>query len=1182
MGRIFEKIVKHKIAVLAAAAVIAAVCAVLMTRVEVNTDMTKYLPDDSNMKQGVSLMAEEFPDMENQNTIRVMFTGIDEKQADDVYSQLEDIKYVSDVKYDEESSDYVKDDKRLFVIVTPYDYESEEEEYIKAEVSSMFKDYDVAVKDDNANSSYIPVTALVIAIGFLVIIMLLMCASWLEPLLFLLTIGIAIVLNMGTNIFLDNVANITYAVAAILQLVLSMDYSIILSNRYRQEKPTSSGNVDAMTKALKKAFSSICSSSLTTFVGLLCLVFMSFKIGFNLGIVLAKGVICSLLCVVTVLPGLLLIFDGAVAKTAKKAADVPTDRIAGFEYRHRKAIAAFLVVVFAGAAVLQNFTATTFTLDYEDPIADVFQKTDQLAILYSNDDENKIPEITDSLSENENIKNVQCYYTELGREYTASKMAEKINEMSADAQLDEDTLKLMYYMYYDGSVSPMTLSEFADFLDDNISEDGMFSEYIDDDMKSSVDELKKFSDSDTLQSDMTIQQLADFFGMSESDVKDLFVLYMMENGGSSDVKMTLNQFADFVVNDVASDKRYGNMISQSQTAQLRSLQTLSDGSSMKKKRTAASCASVLGISRSQAELMMVYMYANDKSYAPPAVDIGTFVSFMNKDVMNNPALSSQVSEEQKQQLNMLAVYTDKDTVTRQLDAASLAGLSGMDETLVSQIMMMNGKSSMSLQELMSAVSTMQPENQEAASLNMIISAAVSGAEMKPEQMTQITGMDASDMRILYTYYDYLYGKTKFRCSVYEMVSYIDASGMDTTGQISSAKKIIYAGVSGKKFSAAEIAAFTGMKKSEASSLYTLYEASAGDVSGWKMSPAKFIDFAYETASGSYAGMIDSSQADQLKAAKTLIDTAVSGKEFMPADIAELFGDYSGMADENSIELLYLYKGAVNDSKSWWKMSIDQLFGFLSDDLVNDKRFTSYITDDFRQQIEDYKDQIADGRSQLIGDDYSIMLIETTYPVEGDETFGFISWLDGCFDGDHYLMGNSEMNYEMNEGFRHEMLMITLITALAIFLVVALTFRSALIPLILVLLVQCGVWLTVSYIGVSGNSIYYLAMLIVQCILMGATIDYAILYTSYYIENRKHLDIQESMKKAYRGSIHTILTSGLIICIVTLILSYTYGDPSVEQICRTISTGAMFAILLILFVLPAVLACLDKAVMRKRT
>ena len=130
MAGIFEKIVKHRFIVLAAAAVLTAVCAVLMTRVEVNTDMTRYLPDDSNMKQGVDILAEEFPDMENRNTIRVMFTGVDDSQADDIYRELESIRYVSEVMYDAGSEDYVKGDKRLFVLVTPYDYESPEEKYI--------------------------------------------------------------------------------------------------------------------------------------------------------------------------------------------------------------------------------------------------------------------------------------------------------------------------------------------------------------------------------------------------------------------------------------------------------------------------------------------------------------------------------------------------------------------------------------------------------------------------------------------------------------------------------------------------------------------------------------------------------------------------------------------------------------------------------------------------------------------------------------------------------------------------------------------------------------------------------------------------------------------------------------------------------------------------------------------
>ena len=155
--------------------------------------------------------------------------------------------------------------------------------------------------------------------------------------------------------------------------------------------------------------------------------------------------------------------------------------------------------------------------------------------------------------------------------------------------------------------------------------------------------------------------------------------------------------------------------------------------------------------------------------------------------------------------------------------------------------------------------------------------------------------------------------------------------------------------------------------------------------------------------------------------------------------------------------------------------------------------------------------------------------------------------------------------------------ITLISALAIFIVVALTFRSLIIPLVLVLTVQCGIYLTMAFIGLSGGAMYYLAILMVQCILMGATIDYAILYTSYYREQRPGSDGPDAIRNAYDGSLHTILTSALIMIGAAGILGYVFANPAIGEICLTISRGAISATLIIVFVLPGVLAALDRFV-----
>lgn len=232
---------------------------------------------------------------------------------------------------------------------------------------------------------------------------------------------------------------------------------------------------------------------------------------------------------------------------------------------------------------------------------------------------------------------------------------------------------------------------------------------------------------------------------------------------------------------------------------------------------------------------------------------------------------------------------------------------------------------------------------------------------------------------------------------------------------------------------------------------------------------------------------------------------------------------------------------------------------------------------FREEIDSMETELDESAAQLRGERYSLLMLNTTLPEESQEATAFfgdlIAQCSGRLQGDYYLIGNSAMSYEMEQSFAGEMLLITLLTAAAIFLVVAVTFRSLLIPAILVLLVQCGVYLTVTLIGLQGYSIYYLALLIVQCILMGATIDYSILFTNYYLESRRAMGAKEALAAAYNGSIHTILTSGLIMVLVTGAVGYLFSDPTIEQICQTISIGALCATLLILFVLPGLLAAL---------
>lgn len=232
----------------------------------------------------------------------------------------------------------------------------------------------------------------------------------------------------------------------------------------------------------------------------------------------------------------------------------------------------------------------------------------------------------------------------------------------------------------------------------------------------------------------------------------------------------------------------------------------------------------------------------------------------------------------------------------------------------------------------------------------------------------------------------------------------------------------------------------------------------------------------------------------------------------------------------------------------------------------------------KENIISSKTTVNDARKLLIGDKYSRIVINTKLDFESEETFKFVQDLKDMFGKDVYVIGNSPMAYEMSKSFNSELDFITLLTIIAIFIVVAFTFKSLIIPIILVLIIQCAVFMTMGILSLAGDSVYFIAILIVQSILMGATIDYAILYTSYYIEHRKTMDVKDSIINSYNNSINTIITSASILIIVTLIVGH-FASAIAAKICNTISQGTMCALALVLLLLPPILAACDRFIIK---
>ena len=753
-------IVKRRKAVLIFMVVITTVVSLLMLGVHVNTDMTKYLPDGSSMKAGVELMEAEVPDAVSTHTLRVMVSGLDDEERASLTDKLGELEGVAAVTHAAGDAAYNQDDKALYVVAMDYDYRSVEQHSLESAiadlVASTYPQATTLIADDDANSSDIPLQTLVLALSLLFLILLAMCPSVLESLLFLVTIGCAVGINLGSNIVMGEVSSVTMCIAALLQLVLSMDYSIILMNRYRQElalenapegadRPSADQRDSAMRRAVTGAFSAITSSSLTTFVGLLALVFMSFKIGADLGIVLAKGVICSLVCVFTILPALILGCDRAIRATAKPTLH-PERAMAGlarFSMRARYVTCVAFALLFAVAYIAQANTGVSYTLAKEDPIAQIFPRTSTVVLVYSNDDEDAVAAHIDEIEGAQGVEAVNAWGNTLGRAYSASEL----------------------------------------------------------------------------------QQVMKEYGDQASDL----------------------------------------------------------------------------------------------------------------------------------------------------------------------------------------------------------------------------GMDSSTINIVYSLY---------------------ASGED----IDSMSKL---------------------------ALLKLYKADA------------------------------------------------------PEDVC---------------------------------LTIPEFLGFVQEKLLPSKAFSTMADEKQKTAVDEMAAQIEDGEAKLRGEHTSIMAVTFAGEAGSQEMFSFLdeldAWCVGNLKGEYHLVGDGPMAWEMSRGFHDELALITLLTAGAIYLVVALTFRNLLIPALLVLIVQCGVYLTVLATGLQGYSIYYLALLIVQCILMGATVDYGILFTSNYRHARARMGVAPALESAYVRSIHTVMTSGLIIVLVCGAIAMFGSDPTIGQICQTLSLGAACTIALILVFLPGILATLDRWVAGK--
>ncbi|MEQ2442265.1 MMPL family transporter [Pseudoflavonifractor sp. CLA-AP-H29] len=294
-------------------------CGASINKVVINNDITSYLPADTETRRGLTLMDEEFTTLASAN---VMVSNITYDHACQLSDQLSRIEGVDSVTFDD-SEDHYRDASALFNV--SFDGEDGAPAVTQATqaVQDALAGYDSYITTsagqyDSATlmkeMSYI----LLIAAVVIVAVLLFTSKSYLEVVVFLIVFVVSAILNMGTNYWFGSISFITNAIAVVLQLALAIDYAIIFCHRYMEERDNGLSARDADVTALSKAIVEISSSSLTTISGLVALMLMQLRIGLDMGLVLSKGIICSMLTVFLLMPGLLMLFNRGIERTRHK------------------------------------------------------------------------------------------------------------------------------------------------------------------------------------------------------------------------------------------------------------------------------------------------------------------------------------------------------------------------------------------------------------------------------------------------------------------------------------------------------------------------------------------------------------------------------------------------------------------------------------------------------------------------------------------------------------------------------------------------------------------------------------------------------------------------------------------------------------------------------------------------
>ena len=583
-----------KYVVLAIYALVLVVSLILFGSVKINYNISDYLDESTETKISLNIIEDEFGMTGN---IQVMVEDVSVEQATEISRIIKTVPHVLLVNFDEDDTGYFRDDDKdsvgdaLFAVIVDGDeYSStaaEVLEGIKGKLDTLFEgktNYGGAVVEKinmrNTMKSEIYVI-LAIAVVFAMGIMLIMAKSWFEPLILLASSFAAVIINMGTNVIFGEISYITNAVAAILQLALSVDYSIVLLHNFRAIRVETNDDSKAMMQAIKVTFKPVVASAGTTIAGLLALLFMTMKIGFDIGIVLTKGITISAVVALTLLPALLLVSDKLMQKAPKRDLVISGKKFCNLAFKKGKAVLLVALALIIAGGCLQTFNGYVFT-DSANPnqkIIDTFGSNNTIVVVYPKGDSdwNRETLLAQKLSEyttESGVKPLQGYtaYSNTVREvYDIEKAVAKLN-------IPQEDVKLLFELFHlynnDAQNRKLTTKEFVEYAVHLLETDEEAKEFADENILRTlkillvIDELVNNSHTAAQVHNLVTTGVMEGTDLTRFQVEQMYGLYFYDEFSSEGVPF--HEMLDFMVS-VADREETAGIIDEKTKADLSEL-----------------------------------------------------------------------------------------------------------------------------------------------------------------------------------------------------------------------------------------------------------------------------------------------------------------------------------------------------------------------------------------------------------------------------------------------------------------------------------------------------------------------------------------------------------------------------------------------------------------------------------